>query len=86
MTEETHPIITPGETKVPEIEAKGKVEAIKYVIISVAILCGLLIFGSFIFCCIYPEKTKDIWVIVGPIVSAAVTGMMVFLTGERNKT
>ncbi len=30
-----------------------------------------------------PDKSKDLWVIIGPIISAGVTGVVAFLTGEK---
>ena len=75
---------TPGSLTPKQIEAHGNFQTRIAVIWAVSVICGLLAFGGIIFSCLYPDKSKDIWVIVGPIISAGITGMIGFLAGERN--
>ena len=74
-----------GSWKTPaHIEAEGNIQIRMSVIKWIGILCAILAIGGLIAYCIYPDKAKDIWVIVGPILSGAITGMIGFLAGERN--
>lgn len=36
--------------------------------------------GAFFFC---PEKARDLWTVISPIILAAVTGTLGFLAGEK---
>ena len=78
------PQYTPGSWNPKQIEAHGNFQFRLAVVWAVSVICGLLALGGIVYSCLYPDKSKDIWVIVGPIISAGVTGMIGFLAGERN--
>jgi len=75
--------LSPGS--VAEIRAHGDVKTKVGVLWFVGIICSLLIIGGFAVFFIRPDSAKDVWVIIGPIISAAVSGTVGFLAGERSQ-
>ncbi len=71
----------PGTSE--EIKAHGDVRAKIGVLWLVGVICFTLsVFGCVAFV-MDPDKSKDLWVIIGPIISASMTGTVAFLTGEK---
>lgn len=69
-----------------QIRAEGDIKVKIGVLWFVGVISGLLaLFGGSTFL-LHPDNAKDIWVIIGPIISAAVTGVVAFLTGEKAGT
>lgn len=67
-----------------QIKAAGDVTVKVGVLWLVGIVCGLLgAFGCVAFI-IIPEHAKDLWVIIGPIITAGLTGTLAYLTGEKS--
>lgn len=67
-----------------QIRARGDIKIRIGVLIFVGIICSILsIIGGISFIT-SPENAKDVWVIIGPIISGAVTGTIGFLTGEKS--
>ncbi len=67
-----------------QIKAYGDIKVKIGVLWFVGAVCSILsIFGGAIFFK-SPDSGKDIWVIIGPIITAAVTGTLAYLTGEKN--
>ncbi|MFE3973274.1 MULTISPECIES: hypothetical protein [unclassified Peribacillus] len=75
-----------GEVKLAEAEAKrieGESKNKSIVLYIVGIISILLaLFGCTIFI-VKPDISKDVWVVIGPIITAGMTGTMGFLTGEK---
>jgi hypothetical protein len=69
-------------SSIGEIHAHGDVKTKVGVLWFVGIICGLLIIGNFLVLFIRPENAKDVWVITGPILSAAISGTLGFLAGR----
>lgn len=67
-----------------QIKIEGKISLKKAVMWVVGIVSGILaLFGMLSFF-IKPDISKDIWIIIGPIITLALTGLIiVFLTGEK---
>ena len=66
-----------------QIKAHGDVKVklgVLWLIGVVSVILGT--FGCISFL-ITPDKSKDLWVIIGPIISASLTGVVAFLTGEK---
>ena len=69
-----------------EIKAHGDIKVKVGVLWLVGVICFTLsIFGCVSFVMV-PDKSKDLWVIIGPIISASMTGTVAFLTGEKYGT
>lgn len=67
-----------------QIKAAGDVTVKVGVLWLVGIVCGLLgVFGCVAFLLI-PDQAKDLWVIIGPIITAGLTGTLAYLTGEKS--
>jgi H+/Cl- antiporter ClcA len=78
-------LVNNSKPKTPaQIKAAGDVSVKIGVLWLVGIVCGLLgTFGCVAFFVI-PDSAKDLWVIVGPIITAGLTGTLAYLTGEKN--
>jgi hypothetical protein len=66
-----------------EIYAHGDVATRLAIIRLVTYLSLVLGIGGIWIWISNPEKAKDFWVIVGPIISGSVIGVIGFITGER---
>ncbi|NMY90066.1 hypothetical protein [Pseudomonas oryzihabitans] len=68
------------------IKAAGDVTVKIGVLWLVGVTCFVLsIFGGVMF--FYnPGIAKDVWVIIGPIITAALTGTLGYLSGEKNSS
>lgn len=76
-------IQAPKPQTVGQIRAQGEVNTRLGVLWFVGVVClALIILGGVTFI-INPESAKDVWVVIGPIISSAVTGTVAFLTGEK---
>lgn len=66
-----------------QIKAAGDVKVKVGVLWLVGVFCTVLGgFGGVVFINT-PEHAKDFWVIIGPIISAAMTGTVAYLTGDK---
>jgi hypothetical protein len=65
------------------VKAHGDVKTRIGVLWLIGIVCSLLIVGGFAVFLLRPESAKDVWVIIGPIISAAMSGTVSFLAAER---
>ena len=75
------PAPVPSSTGI--IKAEGDVKTRIGVLWLIGIVCSLLITGGFAVFFVRPESAKDVWVIIGPIISAAISGTVSFLAAER---
>ena len=67
-----------------QIKAAGDVAVKVGVLWLVGFVCSLLAaFGGVAFL-INPEHANDLWVIIGPIITAGLTGTLAYLTGEKS--
>jgi len=66
-----------------EIYAHGDVRTRLEIISFVKWLALLLVAGGIAVWIWSPEKAKDFWLIIGPIISGSVSGVIGFVTGER---
>jgi hypothetical protein len=76
--------IVPGQLSADQIKAHGEVKTRMGIIWFVGIICGILAIGAFIISYKDISNAKDIWVIIGPIISGAVSGTVGFLSGEKS--
>jgi hypothetical protein len=65
------------------IRAHGDIRFRIGVLWLVGIICVILSMGGVAAFFASPDRAKDIWVIIGPIISAGMTGVVGFLAGER---
>ncbi len=76
-----------GEVKLVEAEAKKIVGDIKHKTI-VLVIIGIIAISLTLFgCSVFiwrPEISKDVWVVIGPIIIACTSGTIGFLTGEKH--
>jgi len=66
-----------------QIKAHGEVKTRIGVLWFIGAVCISLIIIGGIAMIVNPEQSKDVWVIIGPILSSAVMGTIAFLTGEK---
>ena len=80
--------IDKGGGTVGHIVAHGEFATRKAAIWALSILAGILIIGGLIAFLKDPDKSKDLWVIIGPLISACITGLVAFWsrrdTGSSN--
>lgn len=76
---------TPGQIRAQgEVDlAHGDLNVKKLVLKINGALAGLLILigGAAFF--INPDNSKDVWVIIGPLIATSISGTIGFLTGEK---
>lgn len=66
-----------------QIRAAGEVKVKVGVLWVVGVTTAILsIFGGAVFWA-HPDSAKDIWVIIGPIITAGITGIVSFMNGEK---
>jgi hypothetical protein len=80
--------IPPGSTTATTdaIRAHGEVKVRTGVLWLVGIISGILTVGGLLAFFFRPDEAKDIWVIIGPIITAGVAGSVAFLSGGRSKS
>ena len=83
MADNTGSYLSQGASSPSIIKAHGEVKTRIGVLWFEGIVCSLLILGGFSVFIFRPDAAKDVWVIIGPIISAAVTGTVSFLAAER---
>lgn len=66
-----------------QIKAHGEVKTKIGVLWFIGSVCISLILIGGIAMIVNPQQAKDIWIIIGPILSSAVMGTIAFLTGEK---
>ena len=66
-----------------QIKAHGDVKTKIGVLWFIGAVCVSLIVIGGIAMIVNPEQSKDIWIIIGPILSSAIMGTIAFLTGEK---
>ena len=79
-------ILSSGESRslsTEQIRAHGDIKTRLGIIWFVGIICGILSIGGVIAFFVNPNSAKDVWVIVGPIISAGVTGTVSYFAGEQ---
>ena len=68
-----------------EIYARGDVTTRVVVVAGVLIIVVILVLGGLFISYTQPDRTKDVWVIIGPLISAALSGTIGFIAGESHK-
>jgi len=67
------------------IRAHGDVKVRTGVLWLVGAVCGILAIGGLLAFFFRPDQSKDIWVIIGPIISGGVAGVVgAFLGSEKH--
>lgn len=66
------------------IRTRGDAKARVGVLWLVGVILSILAIGGVCAFFFKPENAKDIWVIIGPIISAGISGTVAFLSGERS--
>ncbi len=66
-----------------QITAAGDIRVQVTIIWIVGIIVAILAIGAIVFTFYNPGESKNLWVIVGPIISATITGVLGFLAGKR---
>jgi len=67
-----------------QIRAQGDVDTRLKIINIVGVVSVILALAGSAAFLIYPDKSKDLWVIIGPILSSMITGTIGFLSGEKS--
>jgi hypothetical protein len=65
------------------IRAQGDIKTRIGILWFVGVITCLLIAIGGVALFVIPDKSQEVWVIIGPIISSAVTGTVAFFTGER---
>lgn len=68
-----------------QIRAHGDVKTRIAMLWFVGLICGILSFGGIAAFFINPASAKDVWVIIGPIISAGLSGTVSYFAGERSR-
>jgi hypothetical protein len=68
---------------VDAIKAHGDVKTKVAVIWLVGIITAILAIGGLFSFYYDPDKSKDLWVIIGPIIAAGITGGVAYLVGGK---
>lgn len=69
-----------------QIRANGEVKTRLGILWFVGVISVLLIAIGGISILKDPQNAKDVWVIIGPLISSAITGTVAYFTGERNSS
>jgi hypothetical protein len=69
-----------------QIKAHGDVKTRIAMLWFVGLICGILAIGGIAAFFINPDSAKDVWVIIGPIISAALSGTVSYFAGERSSS
>lgn len=69
-----------------QIKAAGEVKTRLGIIWFVGVVCVLLIIIGGAATFKDPTTAKDVWVIIGPMISSAITGTVAYFTGEKNSS
>lgn len=69
-----------------QIKANGDVKTRLGILVFLGVICVSLIIFAGVFSLRNPENTKDIWVIIGPMISSAITGTVAFFYGENTRS
>lgn len=72
---------TSGEQIIAQAEARAKVLGVKFLGCTVLLLALSGIAAFFV----NPSGAKDVWVFIGPILTAAISGMIGFWAGSRRR-
>jgi ABC-type proline/glycine betaine transport system permease subunit len=67
-----------------EIYAQGDVRIRLIVVIGVFVVATVLGVGGIWFAIAQPDKARDFWIIIGPVITAAISGSLGFLAGRRH--
>lgn len=67
-----------------QIRAAGDVKVRVGVLWVVGVTCGVLALAGVAMFFWNPGDAKDLWVIIGPIITAGITGILGYLTGENS--
>ena len=67
------------------IKAHGNVKISIGVLWFVGVICVILALGGIIAFIFTPDSAKDLWLIIGPIISSAIVGSITYLSGENKK-
>jgi len=66
-----------------QIRAAGDVKFRLGILWFVGVICtALILFGATSYI-LDPKNSKDVWIIIGPIISGAITGTVSYFTGEK---
>jgi hypothetical protein len=68
-----------------QIRAHGEIRIRMAVIWLVGVICSILSLCGILSLFVLPDSFKDIWVTIGPIISAGLTGTVGFLMGEKRE-
>lgn len=67
-----------------QIKAHGEVKTKIAILWFIGVVCGLLIIIGGIALIMDPENAKNVWVIIGPILSSAITGTVAYFSGGNS--
>lgn len=67
-----------------QIKAAGDISVKLGVLWLVGTVCAILGISGCVAFFVLPNNAKDLWVIIGPIITAGLTGTIAYLTGEKN--
>jgi hypothetical protein len=82
MPEQLRPIS--GGMNANQIRAHGDTKVRILVIVCVSIICGLLSIGGVLAFFCKESSFKDLWVIIGPIITAGLTGLTSILINKES--
>jgi hypothetical protein len=67
------------------VTAKGNVKIRLTAIIMAGVIVLALLIGGLYAYFVNPAQSKDLWLIIGPIISAAVSGLVGYEIGKKSK-
>lgn len=67
-----------------QIKAEGDIRVQSIALHYIGIIVGILALGGIGFFFFCPDRARELWTIIAPIILAAVTGTLGFLAGEKS--
>jgi RsiW-degrading membrane proteinase PrsW (M82 family) len=67
------------------VTAKGNITIRLTAIVMAGVILLVLLLGGFLAFYSNPSQSKDLWLIIGPIISGAVSGLVGFQIGKKSK-
>ncbi len=67
------------------VHEQGEVKTRMAILLFAGVINVLLIAGGLIAYFVNPDKAKDLWLIIGPIITASVSGITGYFLGHRAK-
>lgn len=83
LAQETAPTMQKNSSS-RETDAKGENRIRFAIVIGVFVVATILGAGGVWIAIVQPDRARDTWIIIGPVITAAISGSLGFLAGRRH--